>query len=224
MNTSNSTSPLSVNDVLGGLPETACFTPFGIIDLLNPKASDIKIGAIARALSSTPRFNGLTGDKDYYFYTVAQHCVLGANVMYDTTKDKELALRFLLHDAHEAFLGDITRPFQKCFGSDFSNRLETIKSKWDAVIYQKFGLTPPSAFEKTYLIRIMDNLILAYEAQRFFPKTVEKYPYRWEVDSPVELFNKPSVEHTMSILLHEIWSFDLATDKFIKAYRFLNYL
>ena len=208
--------------MLGGLPETACFTPFGIIDLSNPKESDVNICFIAQALSRIPRFNGLTGNKG--FYPVALHCVIGAEAIYNVTEDKKLALRFLLHDAHEAFLSDIPRPVQKCFGSDFSEQLETIKSKWDAVIYQKFGLTPPSAFEKTYLIRIMDNLILAYEAQKFFPETVKKYPYRWEVDSPVELFNEPSVEHTMSILLREIWSFEQATDKFIKAYRFLNYL
>ena len=117
MISSNLTSPLSINDVLGGLPETACVTPFGIIDLLNPKESDVDISFIAQALSRIPRFNGLTGNNGAY--PVALHCVIGAEAIYNVTEDKKLALRFLLHDAHEAFLSDIPRPVQKCFGSDF---------------------------------------------------------------------------------------------------------
>lgn len=213
MNSSNSTSPLSVNDVLGGLPETACFTPFGIIDLLNPKESDVNICFIAQALSRIPRFNGLTGD--YGTYSVAQHCVIGADAMYKATGDKELALSFLLHDAHEAFIGDIPRPVQKCFGSDFCSQLESKKSKWDEVIYQTFGLTPPSAYDKDDPIHVMDDLMLAYEFQRFFPQYLSELPDNSIIISPIEKFNKPIVSEMIRLGLKEAWPSVVAMDRFL---------
>ena len=213
MNSSNLTSPLSVNDVLGGLPETACFTPFGIIDLLNPKESDVNICFIAQALSRIPRFNGLTGD--YGTYSVAQHCVIGADAMYKATGDKELALSFLLHDAHEAFLGDITRPVQKCFGSDFCSQLESKKSKWDEVIYQTFGLTPPSAYDKDDPIHVMDDLMLAYELQRFFPQHLKQWPDNEIIVSPEEKFNISIVADMIRLGLAETWPSVVAVDRFL---------
>ena len=213
MNSSNSTNPLRVKDVLGGLPETACFTPFGIIDLSTPKESDVNICFIAQALSRIPRFNGLTGD--YGTYSVAQHCVIGADAMYKATGDKELALSFLLHDAHEAFLGDITRPVQKCFGSDFCSQLESKKSKWDEVIYQTFGLTPPSAYDKDDPIHVMDDLMLAYELQRFFPQHLKQWPDNEIIVSPEEKFNISIVAEMIRLGLAETWPSVVAVDRLL---------
>lgn len=213
MNTSNSTSPLSVNDVLGGLPETACFTPFGIIDLSNPKESDVDREIIAQALSRIPRFNGLTGD--YCSYSVAQHCVIGANAIYCATEDKKLAFRFLLHDAHEAFLGDITRPVQRYLGSDFCCQLDSFKSKWDEVIYRKFGLTPPSPFNKKDPIHIMDNLMLLYEFQRFYPQHLPEWPDNRLIVSPIKKFNKPIVAEMIRLGLAETCPSEDAGGRFL---------
>lgn len=204
MNSSIFKSPLSINDVLGGLPETACVTLFDIIDLLNPKESDVDVNIIAKALSRITRFNGLNGGNRSY--PVAQHCVIGADAIYEVTKDKELALSFLLHDAHEAFLSDIPRPVQKCFGSDFSEQLEALKSKWDEVIYHKFGLTPPSPFEKDDPIHVMDDLMLAYEFQRFFPQHLKQWPDNEIIISPIEKFNEPIVADTIRGGLEEAWA------------------
>lgn len=197
MNTSTFKSP-------SGDGEALCYTPFGIIDLSNPKESDVNICFIAQALSRIPRFNGLTGDDGSY--SVAQHCVIGADAMYEATGDKELAVRFLLHDAHEAFLSDIPRPVQKCFGSDFSEQLEALKSKWDEVIYHKFGLTPPSPFEKDDPIHVMDDLMLAYEFQRFFPQHLKQWPDNEIIISPIEKFNEPIVADTIRGGLEEAWA------------------
>lgn len=216
MNTSNLTNLSSESDNFDGLTQTSCFTSFGIIDLLNPKARDIDEYDIARTLSRIPCFNGLTGDKGSY--SVAQHCVLGANAMYKATGDYELALRFLLYDANVAFLGNFTPAIQKCFGSDFSKQLDTLKSKWDEVIYKKFYLTPPSSFKKTYLIREMDSLIRLYELKRFFPLYLPVRPYRWEIDSPVELFNEPSVIENVRIDLAETWTSKVAADIFLSFF------
>jgi len=213
MNTSNSTSPLRVKDVLGGLPETACVTPFGIIDLLNPKESDVDISFIAQALSRIPRFNGLTGNNGAY--PVALHCVIGAEAIYNVTEDKKLALRFLLHDAHEAFLSDIPRPVQKCFGSDFCRQLDSFKSKWDEVIYHKFGLKPPSLSDKKDPIHVMDDLMLAYEFQRFFPQYLSELPDNSIIISPIEKFNNPMVAEMIRHGMKEAWTEEEAVVLFI---------
>lgn len=62
---------------------------------------------VAETLARIPRFNGHTEGGPY---SVAQHCVLGADALFAETQDATLAAAFLLHDAHEAFTGDITTP------------------------------------------------------------------------------------------------------------------
>ena len=103
-------------------------------------------------------------------------------------------------------MSDIPRPVQKCFGSDFSEQLEALKSKWDEVIYHKFGLTPPSPFEKDDPIHVMDDLMLAYEFQRFFPHHLKQWPDNEIIISPIEKFNEPIVADTIRGGLEEAWA------------------
>jgi hypothetical protein len=43
-------------------------------------------------------------------YSVAQHCVIGADHLWSQTQDVRLAMAFLCHEAHEGPLGDWTSP------------------------------------------------------------------------------------------------------------------
>lgn len=63
---------------------------------------------IAIPLANTGRFANQLPDGA--LYSVAQHCSIGADCLYAQTFDPAAALAFLLHDAHEAILGDITTP------------------------------------------------------------------------------------------------------------------
>lgn len=226
MNTTTPTDSSSAGSESDRLTKTSCHTSFGVIDLLNPKADDIHEYDIARTLSMIPLFNGLTGDKGSY--SVAQRCVIGADAMYGATKARELALRFLLRYANAAFLGYIPRPFQNCFGSDFSERLETITNKWDEVIYQKFGLTSPRSFLESInadLASEMDCLLQQYEYEAFFCKYENKplisrigvfdKPAFMPVISPIELFNKPEFTETIRLGLAETWPSVVAEDRFL---------
>lgn len=76
------------------------------VDLLGPSVSQIDFGDIANALSHINRFTGHTFGR----YSVAQHCCLGADYLKLTGHSALTALGFLLHDAHEAYLGDIATP------------------------------------------------------------------------------------------------------------------
>lgn len=72
---------------------------------LNPDPHNIYISDIAHSLSMQCRYNGHTNQ----FYSVAQHCVSIAEIMCETPLEKIVAL---LHDASEAYLGDIAAPLK----------------------------------------------------------------------------------------------------------------
>src|SRR5689334_10911717 len=68
---------------------------------LDPQPEDIRIVDIAHALSLQCRFNGHTK----FHYSVAQHSlIMSFNV------PLQFALEALLHDAAEAYIGDLIRP------------------------------------------------------------------------------------------------------------------
>lgn len=70
----------------------------------------VDIGDIAWSLAHQCRYNGHV-DR---FYSVANHCIVMARYFYDKRKYK-LALEALLHDASEAYLGDMIYPVKQLF-------------------------------------------------------------------------------------------------------------
>jgi hypothetical protein len=73
------------------------------VDPLNMQPADIAIIDIAKALGNICRFGGHTRR----FYSVAEHSIEVANLVEDKYK-----LPALLHDAQEAYIGDIIRPIK----------------------------------------------------------------------------------------------------------------
>jgi hypothetical protein len=82
---------------------------------------------IAYALAHTFRFGGHTP------ITVAQHCLAVCNKMPYTLK-----LAGLLHDAHEAYIGDLVTPLKRLLAEE-TNCFQIIAEKIDQVIAEKFG-------------------------------------------------------------------------------------
>lgn len=72
-------------------------------DLLAPTAAMINPVDIAHSLSMQCRFNGHTE----HFYSVAQHSCIVADLV-----PEEHQLAALLHDAPEAYVGDLVRPLK----------------------------------------------------------------------------------------------------------------
>ncbi len=83
-------------------------------DLLNPKPHMVDLWRdVPEALARIPRFTGHIAAGPY---SVAQHSVLGADALFRESKNSLLAAAFLLHDAHEAYLGDIATPIGEAIG------------------------------------------------------------------------------------------------------------
>jgi hypothetical protein len=118
-------------------------------ELLSPKPGMIHFEEIATILSRIPRFNGHTGD----VFSVAQHCTEGAKAILRSGVEDATALAFLLHDAHEAFLGDLTSPVLVALDTlaydrglsaiTASSLMGELKRRADAAIYAAAGLKWP---------------------------------------------------------------------------------
>lgn len=71
---------------------------------MSPRSQDVDLLDIAHSLAMQCRYNGHV-DR---FYSVAEHCCL----MADQFTDPDLARWALLHDATEAYVGDMIRPLK----------------------------------------------------------------------------------------------------------------
>jgi len=95
---------------------------------MDPRPEEINIQDIAHSLARTCRFNGHGNS----FYSVAQHCcIVSQNV---GARDK---LWGLLHDAAEAYIGDMVRPIKNQPEFSFFRELEN--AIMEAVV-EKFDL------------------------------------------------------------------------------------
>jgi len=117
------------------------------VDLFDPKTSEISIFDIARSLSQLCRFLGHTTK----FYSVAQHSILVSQLV-----PKEDALWGLLHDASEAYTGDLPRPF-KALHEMLQYRVAEVRLM--ITICDRYNLRP----EMPRSVELADRAMLATE-------------------------------------------------------------
>lgn len=116
-----------------------------------PTAADIDIEDIAHALSMLCRFGG----HSRCFYSVAQHCVLCATIgLEGFNAPLPVLQQLLLHDAAEAYVGDVVRPLNVQL-ADFA-RVEN--RVWRAIT-QRFGVS--TALDP--LVKHINNIALLTE-------------------------------------------------------------
>ncbi len=101
----------------------------------DPRAEDVNFDDIASSLAKLCRYTGHTGnDKNHEeFYSVAQHSVIVSRFV-----PPEMAMIGLLHDAAEAYIGDISKPMKLVVGS----KIAEIEDRVYAAIAERFGLPP----------------------------------------------------------------------------------
>ncbi len=108
-----------------------------VVTLTDPKPDDIDLGDIAEALSKLCRYGGNLRR----FYSVAQHSVLCSQYV---EGGPHLQRAALLHDAAEAYVGDLIWPLKALLRdkSEFSTSdFDDIEERFALVIEERFGLT-----------------------------------------------------------------------------------
>lgn len=120
---------------------------------MDPKEQSIKILDIAHALSNLCRFIGQC-DR---FYSVAQHSIHTSLMV--QTDDPKIELMALLHDASEAYIGDVSSPLKQLLPE-----YQEIEKNIQSAIMSKFGL--PSELPEQ--IKEVDLRMLATEKRDLF--------------------------------------------------------
>ena len=124
-----------------------------VVDLQNPTVDMISTEDIAQALSNICRFGGQIG----YHYTVLAHSMRVVELA-----PKHLRYAALLHDASEAYLGDVIKPLKVILGSVYAD----LEAKWMSVIGEKYRIGPAD-FEE---VKWYDRIALEYEDKFFRDK------------------------------------------------------
>lgn len=132
-------------------------------DPLKPDLEAISIKDIAHSLSLLCRFNGHCSR----FYSVAQHSVLACKL---DVVPQELRLTVLMHDAGEAYVGDVTRPVKRELP-----KLKEMEAITMEAISAKFGLVWPFPDE----VKMADNIMLVTERRDLLTDS----SLEWNVDA-----------------------------------------
>jgi hypothetical protein len=122
------------------------------LEMINPRD-------IAHHLALINRFNGATETP----YSVAQHSVLVADLLFAKKQPAHVCLWGLLHDAHEAYLGDVTTPVKAAvFGAlPVPSHWDHLSHHFDLTIQHRFGIAINPAEERE--VKLADLTALASE-------------------------------------------------------------
>lgn len=156
-------------------------------DSTAPDASLFDVRDIAHALSLTCRGNGHVKT----FFSVGQHCIncaLEAELRGFPTR---VVLACLLHDASEAYMSDVPRPFKHALPSYVEAEEKLLE-----MIYEKF-LGSSLSEEEQKLVKIIDDDLLYYDLKVLLGETPagEAPNLKIELDYTVQPFEKVEAQY-----------------------------
>ena len=126
------------------------------INLEFPHSADIDYTDVAHALSYIYRFTGHGSPG----WSVGQHSIVGsimAEVLYPEHPD--LKSQFMLHDATEAYLGDVSAPLNSLL-----SEYRVLEARHQAALETVSGLSLSGPF-----VKLLDQRMLATERRLFMP-------------------------------------------------------
>jgi uncharacterized protein len=119
------------------------------IDPTNARVAEVHINDIAHSLSRQCRYNGHVGG----FFSVARHSLWVMEYMDEISGDAQLRMTALLHDAAEAYLGDMVSPLKH---GPMGEHYLTAEVQLETVIAARFDLLYPFPSE----IKAADDYVL----------------------------------------------------------------
>ena len=121
--------------------------------ILEPRPEDVNINDIAHALSLVCRFGG----HSKVHYSVAQHSVMCRTRAVELWPyDYLLHLHILMHDASEAYIGDMVRPMKETIPA-----FSLLEDKTQAAIYLGLGIRTPTKEQYDKIKRVDNELLMA---------------------------------------------------------------
>lgn len=115
---------------------------------LDPRPEDICLEDIAHALSNLCRYTG-----HGKFYSVAEHSVHVTNYLALTNTQVSLLQAALLHDATEAYVGDMSKPLKTLLPA-----YDEIESRVADAVAKRFGLQPDPRIKHADLVMLATEL------------------------------------------------------------------
>lgn len=140
-------------------------------------ASKIYIDDIAHALSYICRYNGCVDT----FYSVGQHSILAYYLAKAFYPDNDtLSIECLLHDAHEAYVGDTISPLKEYLRENNITLLDRLETDIQHTIYKAFdiNLTFPMSDEA----KMIDRALLYWETDG----NIKTRGPGWDVDDSTD--------------------------------------
>jgi 5'-deoxynucleotidase YfbR-like HD superfamily hydrolase len=168
------------------------------VNPLDAAASDIDPADIARALANLCRFGGHSRG----FYSVAQHSAIVCDLLEERGATPDELMAALLHDAAEAYLGDLPHPLKH--RSELGAAFRVAEKRLETVIAERFAL--PDA---TARVKPLDRALLAAE-RRVFSEVSWHWP---ELDGAEDLE-----------LEIEPWAPERAREEFTRRYERIDAL
>lgn len=169
---------------------------------LSPRAGDVAIEDIAHGLAIESRW----GNQCEEPFSVAQHCVHASEIAEAMGLPRGVQFAALLHDASEAYLGDMVSPMKR-FMPDY----KTAERGVEAVIYEVFGV---SALDRTHpAIKTIDLRLRRSERDVLMPRPPDGY----QLDPSEEVEPWPGLEIVP-------WPWRPARDRFLERFADLKRL
>jgi uncharacterized protein len=126
------------------------------VNPFEPDPAQLDVGDIARALANQCRFGGHSRS----FYSVAQHSVIVSELVEERGGDVEDVFAALMHDATEAYLGDMPHPIKH--RSPLGAAFKAAEDNLERVIRDRFRIK-----SDVPEIKRADRALLATERRAF---------------------------------------------------------
>lgn len=203
-------SSLATGDRVDSGDQSGCFDDPSIraqsgarVSLLNPTVDQIDIDDIATGLSNVCRFGGQVPQH----YSVAEHSVTCAMAAWSRGFSARRCMAVLMHDASEAYLGDVIRPLKGLLGDTYRD----LEYRMQSVIHEYADIEIDSW--TAAVIKFFDNAICHAEMSAICPQVL---------DEVAESFDEVLQGNREDWCRPEYWPADRASQEFLSMYRRLQ--